>query len=120
MYDFISVDGRARVHCLKRALPLLKPEGGILMLVCTCCCTLAVSRVLVWSWDVRGISRAMRMTLCCADCRITRSGNGMQMHSQQCQSTGSNLRTLSTQVDFVLSAEPMLLLVALIRHDGHV
>jgi hypothetical protein len=34
VYDFISVDGRARVHCLKRALPLLKPEGGILMLVC--------------------------------------------------------------------------------------
>ena len=33
MYDYISVDGRARVHCLKRALPLLKPEGGILMLV---------------------------------------------------------------------------------------
>ena len=33
VYDFISVDGRARVHCLKRALPLLKPEGGILMLV---------------------------------------------------------------------------------------
>jgi len=33
IYDYISVDGRARVHCLKRALPLLKPEGGILMLV---------------------------------------------------------------------------------------
>lgn len=32
VYDYISVDGRARVHCLKRALPLLKPEGGILML----------------------------------------------------------------------------------------
>jgi hypothetical protein len=43
MYDFISVDGRARVHCLKRALPLLKPEGGILMLVCTRFCTLATS-----------------------------------------------------------------------------
>jgi hypothetical protein len=39
VYDFISVDGRARVHCLKRALPLLKPEGGILMLVRACCST---------------------------------------------------------------------------------
>lgn len=32
MYDYISVDGRARVPCFKRALPLLKPEGGILLL----------------------------------------------------------------------------------------
>eukprot|EP00208_Stichococcus_sp_RCC1054_P000529 CAMPEP_0206143350 /NCGR_PEP_ID=MMETSP1473-20131121/20215_1 /ASSEMBLY_ACC=CAM_ASM_001109 /TAXON_ID=1461547 /ORGANISM="Stichococcus sp, Strain RCC1054" /LENGTH=300 /DNA_ID=CAMNT_0053538701 /DNA_START=207 /DNA_END=1109 /DNA_ORIENTATION=- len=31
-YDYISVDGRARVQCFKRALPLLKPEGGVLML----------------------------------------------------------------------------------------
>lgn len=31
-FDYISVDGRARVPCFKRALPLLKPEGGILML----------------------------------------------------------------------------------------
>ena len=32
MFDYISVDGRARMHCLVRALPLLKPEGGILLL----------------------------------------------------------------------------------------
>lgn len=32
IYDYISVDGRARVPCFKRALPLLKPEGGIIML----------------------------------------------------------------------------------------
>lgn len=32
IYDYISVDGRARVPCFKRALPLLKPEGGILLL----------------------------------------------------------------------------------------
>jgi hypothetical protein len=31
-YDFVSVDGRARIHCMKRALPLVKPEGGIFML----------------------------------------------------------------------------------------
>ena len=32
VYDYISVDGRARVACLERALPLLKPQGGVLML----------------------------------------------------------------------------------------
>ena len=32
MFDYISVDGRARMHCLVRALPLLKPEGGVLLL----------------------------------------------------------------------------------------
>ncbi len=28
----VDVASQARVHCFKRALPLLKPEGGILML----------------------------------------------------------------------------------------
>ena len=32
IFDYISVDGRARMHCLERALPLLKPDGGILLL----------------------------------------------------------------------------------------
>lgn len=32
VFDFVSVDGRARIHCMKRALPLVKPEGGIFML----------------------------------------------------------------------------------------
>ena len=32
MFDYISVDGRVRMPCLERALPLLKPEGGILLL----------------------------------------------------------------------------------------
>ena len=31
-YDYISVDGRVRMYALARALPLLKPEGGILLL----------------------------------------------------------------------------------------
>ncbi len=32
MFDYISVDGRSRMQALERALPLLKPQGGILML----------------------------------------------------------------------------------------
>lgn len=32
MYDYISVDGRVRMDCLARALPLLRPAGGILLL----------------------------------------------------------------------------------------
>lgn len=84
VYDFISVDGRARVHCLKRALPLLKPEGGILMLVCF--------------WGKNAASMCMMCTAvrarpkctmtCCVVCRTTLSGNGMQMHLQQCLSIG--------------------------------
>ena len=98
VYDFISVDGRARVHCLKRALPLLKPEGGILMLVCTCCATDA------GSWSSVGMCAAADDAEPCArrcavrSRRTTQSGSGMQMHLQQCQSTGSNSRTTSTQV----------------------
>jgi len=26
VFDYIAVDGRSRVNCIKRALPLLKPE----------------------------------------------------------------------------------------------
>lgn len=84
VYDFISVDGRARVHCLKRALPLLKPEGGILMLVgcygrnaasmCTVCTALHYP--------------AECTMMCCVVCRTTLSGNGMQMHLQRCPSIG--------------------------------
>jgi hypothetical protein len=32
IFDYIAVDGRSRVNCIKRALPLLKPEGGVLLL----------------------------------------------------------------------------------------
>lgn len=31
-FDFISIDGRARAACFPRALELLKPHGGVLML----------------------------------------------------------------------------------------
>ncbi|KAL4443596.1 hypothetical protein ABPG75_011333 [Micractinium tetrahymenae] len=31
-FDFVSIDGRARVACFTRALQLLKPHGGVLML----------------------------------------------------------------------------------------
>lgn len=31
-FDYVAVDGRSRMLCLKRALKLIKPEGGILLL----------------------------------------------------------------------------------------
>ena len=31
-FDFVSVDGRARVACMSRALQILKPVGGVLLM----------------------------------------------------------------------------------------
>ena len=31
-FDFVSVDGRARVACMSRALHILKPVGGVLLM----------------------------------------------------------------------------------------
>ena len=108
----VCVVPQARVPCFKRALPLLKPEGGILLLGasyhaaatppqnCFFSCVhsaaaavshsmagLIASRLYPTHLDtMRSVTKFSAILLICA--QIIRSASGMQMPLQRSRSTG--------------------------------